>query len=91
MNFRTWFDGVELDLLDFLLGAFRVCGALFREFGGAGTDAGVGVVDVVVEDFVGVVAWGCYAGERYDEYSGHGCKWRLDDLPVEEKTDTIST
>ena len=62
MDFRAWFDGVELDLLNFLLGAFGVRGALFGEFGGSGANAGVGVVDVVVEYFVGVVAWGRDAG-----------------------------
>ena len=58
MDLRARFHGVQLDLLDFGLGAFGVGGALFGQFGGAGTDAGVGVVDVVEEDFLGVVA-GC--------------------------------
>ena len=58
MDLRARFHGVQLDLLDFGLGAFRVGGALFGQLGGAGTDAGVGVVDVIDEDLLGVVA-GC--------------------------------
>lgn len=58
MDLRARFHGVQLDLLDFGLGAFGVGGALLGQFGGAGADAGVGVVDVVEEDFLGVVA-GC--------------------------------
>lgn len=58
VDFRAGFDGVQLDLLDFGLGAFGIGGALLGEFGGAGPDTGVGVVDVVEEDLLGVVA-GC--------------------------------
>ena len=57
MDFRAWLDGMELDLLDFLV--LFVGGALFGEFGGAGLDAGVGGVDVVEEDFLGVVVGRC--------------------------------
>ena len=57
MDFRARFDGMELDLFDFLF--LFVSGALFGEFGGAGLDAGVGGVDVVEEDFLGVVIGGC--------------------------------
>ena len=56
MDLRARFHGVQLDLLDFGLGAFGVGGALFDQFRGAGADAGVSVVDVVEEDFLGVVA-----------------------------------
>lgn len=59
------FDGVQLDLLDVLFGGFGVGGALFGEFGGARADAGVGAVDVVVEDFLGVVVGGCYAKSNH--------------------------
>ena len=52
---------MELDLFDFLLGGFGVGGTFFGEFGGAVADAGVGRIDVVLEDFLGVVAWSCYA------------------------------
>lgn len=58
MDFRAGFHGVQLDLLDFGLGAFGVGGALFGQFGGAGSDTCVGTVDVVEEDLLGVVA-GC--------------------------------
>ena len=57
MDFRAWLDGMELDLFDFLV--LFVGGALFGEFGGAGLDAGVGGVDVVEEDFLGVVVGRC--------------------------------
>lgn len=57
MDFCAWLDGVELDLFDFLV--LFVGGALFGEFGGASLDAGVGGVDVVEEDFLGVVVGGC--------------------------------
>ena len=57
MNFCAWLNGMELNLFDFLF--LFVSGALFGEFGGAGLDAGVGGVDVVEEDFLGVVIGGC--------------------------------
>lgn len=58
MDFGARFYGVKLDLLDFGLGAFGVGGAFFSQFRSTGTDSSVGVVDVVEEDFLGVVA-GC--------------------------------
>ena len=60
MDFCVGVYSVELDLLD--LCGFGVCGALGGEVGGAGSDAVVGVVDVVEEDFLGLVAWGGYSG-----------------------------
>ena len=57
MDFCAWLDGMELDLFDFLF--LFVGGALFGEVGGAGLDAGVGGIDVVEEDFLGVVVGGC--------------------------------
>lgn len=54
MNLGAGFDSVQLDLLDVL----GLGGTLAGKFGGAGADAGVGGVDVVVEDFLGVVV-GC--------------------------------
>ena len=57
MNFCARLDGMELDLFDFLL--LFVGGALFGEFGGAGLNAGVGGIDVVEENFLGVVVGGC--------------------------------
>ncbi len=47
---------MQLDLLDFGLGAFGIGGTLFGQFRGAGADASVGVVDVVDEDFLGIMA-----------------------------------
>ena len=87
MDFCAWFYGVELDLLDFLLGGF----GLFGEFGGACADAGVSVVDVVVEDFIGVVAWCCYASEFAFSLMLADELWLSNDLPFEEQAYTIST
>lgn len=52
--------GVQLDLLDGLFWAFG--GAFFDKLGGTRADSVVGRVDVVVEGFLRVVAWGCDAG-----------------------------
>ncbi len=48
--------GVQLDLLDDLFWAFG--GAFFDKLGGTRADSVVGRVDVVVEGFLRVVAWG---------------------------------
>ena len=58
MDFHSGFDGVKLDLLDAAFVGFGVRGVLFQEFGCARLDAGVGGVDVVEEDFLGLVAGG---------------------------------
>ena len=55
MDFRAWFNGVKLDLLD-LLRVF-ISGTLLGDFGGSSADAGVGGIDVVEENFLGVMIW----------------------------------
>lgn len=57
MNLGAGFDSVQLDLLDVL----GLGGAFAGQFGGAGADAGVGGIDVVVEDLLGVVAGSGYS------------------------------
>ena len=52
------FDGVELDLLDFVV-VGGGGGAFGFDFGGAGFDAGEGAGDVVREDFLGLMVGGC--------------------------------
>ena len=47
---------MQLDLLDFGLRASWISGTLFDQLCSAGTNTSVGVVDVVEEDFLGVVA-----------------------------------
>ena len=59
MDFCAGFYGVQLDCFDFCGGWGR--GAFGAEVGGAGTDADIGAVDVVVEDGLGVVVGGCYS------------------------------
>lgn len=58
VDFGSGFDGVQLDLLDFGLRAFGVGGALFGQLRSTGANSSVGVVDVVEEDLLGVMA-GC--------------------------------
>ena len=58
MDFGSGVNGVQLDLFDFGLRGFGIGGALFGQFGGSGANASVGVVDVVEENFLGVVP-GC--------------------------------
>ena len=53
--------GVELDLLDCFVG-LGVCGSFGFDFGGAGVDAVVGLVYVVVEEGGGLVVFCCYSG-----------------------------
>ena len=52
---------MKLDLLDVLSG-FRVGSTVFLNLSAACQDAGIGGVDVVEEDFLGLVTWGCDAG-----------------------------
>lgn len=56
MYFGSGLYCMQLDLLDFGLCAFWISGALFDQFRSAVADTSVGVVDVVEEDFLGVVA-----------------------------------
>lgn len=58
MDFGSGFHGMQLDLFDFGLGGFGIGGALFDQFRSAGSDTSVCVVDIVKEDFLGIVA-GC--------------------------------
>ena len=54
MDFGTGFDCVELDLFDAFIG-FGVRGAFFEDFSYAGFYAGIGGIDVVEKDFLGLV------------------------------------
>ena len=56
MDFGSGFHGVQLDLLDFGLGAFGIGGTLFGQFRSTGTDSSIGIVDVIEEDFLSVMA-----------------------------------
>ncbi len=56
---RPWLDGVKLDLL-YAFGTFRFffC-ALFGDFGASGSNFRVCFFDVVKEDLLGLMTFGC--------------------------------
>ena len=56
MNFGAGLDGVELDLLNAFF-AFGISSTLFEDFGRARFDPCVCGVDIIEEDFLGLMAW----------------------------------
>ena len=87
MDFRAWFNGVKLDLLD-LLRVF-IGGTLLGDFGGSSADAGVGGIDVVKENFLGVMIW-CCDTKRVSSACSFENRYCARILPLEKKAHAVS-